>query len=148
MILHVSITIGDIKRVDIDSIHSLSAKEKKYIIKMLSGRLIADVDALPPGMQLKIKDEVIGAYPEKKPKRRRKRNLRKYKLELEFNRIRGSILERDGHTCQKCGRREHLHVHHVQPLGEGGDNSSNNLITLCRDCHKEEHAEEPVAKIM
>ena len=72
--------------------------------------------------QLKIKDEVIGSYPEKNqrgpgPGPLAPKKAQFTQIQLEFNRIRGNILERDGRTCQKCGRWERLHVHHVQPLG-------------------------------
>jgi hypothetical protein len=150
MVLHVSITIGNIKRVELDSLKSLSRKEKKHVVKVLSGRLIHDVDALPDEIQLKIKDEALGVNPDraKRVRKYKPRNLCKYKLELEFRKIRGNILERDDYTCQNCGARRYLHVHHKKPLSEGGDNSNSNLITLCKDCHKKEHAREPVVNIM
>lgn len=56
------------------------------------------------------------------------------------------VLERDNHTCRKCGRKQSsgLHVHHLtyryfheEPIGD--------LITLCRKCHEGEH-KKPVAK--
>lgn len=59
-------------------------------------------------------------------------------------------LERDGHTCQRCGinSEEHrekygmsLHVHHIVPWHEFDDheerNELSNLVTLCASCHGE-----------
>jgi 5-methylcytosine-specific restriction endonuclease McrA len=33
-----------------------------------------------------------------------------------------------------------LHVHHIIPIKMGGNNTLDNLITLCEDCHKKEHS--------
>lgn len=54
------------------------------------------------------------------------------------------IRKRDDYTCQICGKKfppfsPLLHVHHKIPLSQGGTNDSNNLITLCIDCHKDQH---------
>lgn len=34
-----------------------------------------------------------------------------------------------------------LNVHHIKPVSEGGGDEPENLITLCKDCHKEVHHE-------
>lgn len=34
-----------------------------------------------------------------------------------------------------------LNVHHIKPVSEGGDDKPENLITLCKECHKEIHRE-------
>ncbi|RZV12546.1 DNA directed RNA polymerase subunit P/RPABC4 [Natrinema hispanicum] len=57
-----------------------------------------------------------------------------------WNSIRKEVLERDGYQCKSCGETEkELHVHHVEPLSEGGSNSKNNLKTLCHPCHEDVH---------
>lgn len=76
---------------------------------------------------------------------RRIRNLKVYK---EWY---GACLERDDYTCQRCGSKENLEVHHVIPVGKIiKDNSIKNSkmaldipelwmlelgITYCVDCH-------------
>jgi 5-methylcytosine-specific restriction endonuclease McrA len=50
--------------------------------------------------------------------------------------MRGRALLRDGWTCQKCGSRDDLEVHHVDL--NANNNVIGNLLTLCADCHKEE----------
>jgi len=54
-----------------------------------------------------------------------------------------SVLERDDYTCQKCGSQENLHAHHIIPVSKDKSRSLdiNNGITLCKECHKEKHAE-------
>lgn len=56
--------------------------------------------------------------------------------------VRQYVLFRDGYKCQCCGRHGDgvkLHVHHKESRQTGGD-APNNLITLCKDCHKALHA--------
>ena len=52
-----------------------------------------------------------------------------------------NIKKRDGYRCTECEAVDvELHVHHVQPLSQGGSNEFENLITLCDYCHKERHS--------
>jgi len=51
-----------------------------------------------------------------------------------------TILEKANHTCEECGGAGmELHVHHVQPIGQGGSNSLDNLECLCKKCHEKIH---------
>jgi len=50
--------------------------------------------------------------------------------------IRLRILERDNHTCRKCGKINSKEVHHLIPYNLTKNNSDTNLITLCKRCHK------------
>lgn len=49
--------------------------------------------------------------------------------------VREEVFARDGNTCLKCGALDSLSLDHIQPLGSGGDNSTNNLQTLCTSCN-------------
>ena len=63
----------------------------------------------------------------------------KYKYHGEnWLRIRKSVLQRDNFTCQKCGSKEYLVVHHLIPYRLSGSDDLDNLITLCRRCHGRE----------
>lgn len=61
----------------------------------------------------------------------------------EYN-VRQYVLKRDNYACQCCGKHPtekngiKLHVHHKESRKTGG-NAPNNLITLCKDCHKALH---------
>ncbi len=49
-----------------------------------------------------------------------------------------SILRRDNFTCRYCGRAApgvELHVDHIIPVAEGGQNDEENLVTACQDCN-------------
>lgn len=50
-------------------------------------------------------------------------------------------LERDGRKCQQCDATSNLDVHHWEPYSISFDNSPDNLVTLCRECHKAKHEE-------
>lgn len=64
------------------------------------------------------------------------------------------ILYRDNFTCQDCGEFHalindfdmpipiddgQLEVHHILPVSKGGGDEQQNLITLCKKCHKKRH---------
>ena len=58
---------------------------------------------------------------------------------------RNRIKRRDGHTCQRCGAQDvDLEVNHIIPVAEGGDNSDDNLESLCIPCHSPETYEQTV----
>jgi len=54
--------------------------------------------------------------------------------------LRKQALKRDKFTCQKCRLNDEtgnkLEVHHITPLVFEGKDNINNLITLCRNCHR------------
>ena len=64
---------------------------------------------------------------------------------LGFYNVRQYVLFRDHYTCQCCGahgtakKPVKLHVHHIESRKTGG-NAPDNLITLCKNCHKLLHA--------
>lgn len=61
--------------------------------------------------------------------------------QLNFFNVREYVLHRDGHQCQHCKGKSKdpiLNVHHIESRKVGG-NSSQNLITLCKSCHKAYH---------
>src|SRR5262249_58796759 len=54
----------------------------------------------------------------------------------EWERIRDEVLARSRWTCQACGARTGLEVHHVLKRSQGGsDFDLDLLVTLCRACH-------------
>lgn len=69
-----------------------------------------------------------------------------YKQQLEhplWAKKRKTILERDNHTCQLCGSKEHLHIHHTiyKKGNKAWEYSNSVLITLCEECHKKVHSD-------
>lgn len=52
--------------------------------------------------------------------------------------VRFEVFKRDLFKCQYCGRSSPeviLHIDHIHPVAEGGDNYITNLITACADCN-------------
>ena len=69
------------------------------------------------------------------PKRRRVR------LDASaYRALQRKILERDGWRCQACGANSGLEVHHIERRSRLGEDSENNLITLCSECHRAIHS--------
>ena len=56
-----------------------------------------------------------------------------------YRRLMKRVLERDGWRCQKCGSLENLQVHHKIRRSQQGNDSLENLVTLCAYCHLAEH---------
>ena len=62
------------------------------------------------------------------------------RLDPEAYRIlRQQVLERDGWCCQACGARANLQVHHIEFRSRTGEDTEDNLITLCFACHSARH---------
>ncbi len=56
-----------------------------------------------------------------------------------YEELRQQVLRRDGWRCQGCGAPSHLEVHHRELRSQSGDDSEQNLITLCNACHSIVH---------
>jgi len=46
---------------------------------------------------------------------------------------------RDKNTCQQCGSKDHIEVHHIQHREDRGPDRPDNLICLCQKCHYDHH---------
>ena len=58
---------------------------------------------------------------------------------LSYEMLRQQILRRDGWRCQSCGTMTNLEVHHKAFRSHSGDDSEDNLITMCTACHARVH---------
>jgi 5-methylcytosine-specific restriction endonuclease McrA len=56
-----------------------------------------------------------------------------------YEQLRNQVLRRDGWRCQSCGAISNLEVHHQEFRSHSGDDSEQNLITLCTSCHAAVH---------
>jgi 5-methylcytosine-specific restriction endonuclease McrA len=56
-----------------------------------------------------------------------------------YDRLREQVLRRDGWKCQVCGTMSNLEVHHKEFRSQCGNDSEQNLITLCAACHAFAH---------
>lgn len=55
----------------------------------------------------------------------------------EWKAVAKVVKARDKHSCQSCGLKVGLSVHHILPRSDGGSDLPQNLITLCNTCHDE-----------
>jgi len=58
-----------------------------------------------------------------------------------YHRLMKQVLERDGWRCRKCGSLENLQIHHKMKRSQLGNDSLDNLVTLCVHCHMAEHGQ-------
>jgi 5-methylcytosine-specific restriction endonuclease McrA len=65
--------------------------------------------------------------------------------------VRGAVFRRDDYACTICGWKHadwnrsdprHLELHHKKEHARGGENTEENLVTLCTVCHDRVHAEQ------
>ena len=56
-----------------------------------------------------------------------------------YRELHRQVLERDQWHCQYCGSMAQLEVHHLTSRSRMGDDADENLITLCRPCHRNAH---------
>jgi len=67
--------------------------------------------------------------------------VRPVRLDAEaYRNLRRQIIERDGWRCQLCGSIAGVEVHHIQRRSRAGEDSDDNLITLCSACHRRAHS--------
>lgn len=55
-------------------------------------------------------------------------------------RLRRAVHDRDGWICVDCGDTEDLTLDHIHPWSKGGDDTFDNLRTLCRSCNSRKGA--------
>ncbi len=70
----------------------------------------------------------------KKPLSKKSRNKKKNDMELE--KIRPKVIERDHGKCILCGGAHYEEVHHIKYRSAGGKNNIENLCCLCWHCHR------------
>jgi 5-methylcytosine-specific restriction endonuclease McrA len=61
---------------------------------------------------------------------------RAYLRSERWQELRLLVLLRDNHACTQCGRTDNLEIHH-RTYERLGCETLSDLITLCRDCHRD-----------
>ena len=57
--------------------------------------------------------------------------------------VRYFVFARDNYTCQVCHKKNKiLHTHHIIYKSKGGSDRTDNLITVCTECHTHENHQE------
>jgi HNH endonuclease len=66
--------------------------------------------------------------------------LPRWRIDLvSYETLRQLVLRHNGWRCQSCGTMLNLEVHHQQFRSHSGNDSEENLITLCTQCHSRVH---------
>lgn len=56
---------------------------------------------------------------------------------LDINqKVKKDVWERDGHRCILCGNQEAMPNAHIIPRSANGMGIEENVVTLCRECHR------------
>jgi 5-methylcytosine-specific restriction endonuclease McrA len=99
-------------------------------------------------MSIEYGNEAIFRFP-KGTSRYESRKARKTAEDAERRRVYAAVDKRDGRACRLCGRKtspeatglfERGHRHHLQYRSKGGQDTTDNLLTLCAACHAGVHA--------
>lgn len=83
-----------------------------------------------------------------RPKKFKKQAYDKFLQSAKWKKIRKIVMERDYFTCQMCGSKEHLTVHHKTYVHHGDEeNHLGDLITWCDTCHKKFHSKKTIHRM-
>lgn len=67
-----------------------------------------------------------------------------------YQNLKQYILDRDNYSCQCCKKDSkkniELHIHHILFRSNGGTDTKNNLVTLCKPCHDKLHKKKDAQK--
>lgn len=84
--------------------------------------------------------------PRLQHKRGRKSNYRRTLNTEYWREVCRLVRVRDGHRCRRCGKNYGLEIHHTTYYVNGQSivghelEHMDRLITLCEDCHQQEHS--------
>ena len=81
------------------------------------------------------------SYSYRKTKKLKRMTQNEYLKTHHWELARCAVLKRDQDRCADCGdstEEKHLEVHHITNIRRGKENMED-LLTLCKDCHKERH---------
>lgn len=79
--------------------------------------------------------------PKRKAKTLRRLRQEEYKRYLQtdhWKQTRAEALRRANYTCNDCGSKSNLQVHHLTYARRGHERQSD-LVVVCRNCHKKRH---------
>lgn len=101
--------------------------EQISYLKLINERLLKE--------NIELKEQVL-KYNSKKRKYNKK-SIEERQIEKKYKQFRQEILKRDNFTCQECGSKYRLQVHHIKSRKDYPEliMDKDNCITLCISCH-------------
>lgn len=137
---------GMLRRATIDVSSTASPLWKQNAAERILGNLEAEVDrALPKWLNKLVADESNRDKIFKIIRAHRRRLLHfdrphRWGYPSNWKDVAHEIRKLDGFSCVSCSASNvELHVHHIVYASNFGTHQKNNLVTLCRKCHEEEH---------
>jgi hypothetical protein len=117
-----------------------------YIVFKLCDWIINEVD------EWKVKRNILsnpilryeyykGSYTARKMKKLKRMPYNEYLKTQHWELAKSAALKRDQNKCADCGdsgNEKSIEVHHITYIRRGKE-SLEDLMTLCKDCHKERH---------
>jgi 5-methylcytosine-specific restriction endonuclease McrA len=101
------------------------------------------------GIEFALVDTLLASNPIGAPfanRYYRRVNYRAYLRSERWRRTREKRLRIDRYKCTKCQSPFRLQVHHKTYERRGNENPRTDLVTLCAECHENEHREKIAAK--
>ncbi len=95
-------------------------------------------------MNIKQKERWLNHLKNKKKKVKKlsknswKKKYKKYLLSNEWAQLKIDLFEYRGKECEKCGETKYLQVHHLSYKNIFHEEPED-LMILCKSCHKKEH---------
>lgn len=101
--------------------------EQISYLKLINEKLLKE--------NIELKEQVL-KYNSKKRKYNKK-SIEERQIEKKYKQFRQEILKRDNFTCQECGSKYRLQVHHIKSRKDYPEliMDKDNCITLCISCH-------------
>jgi len=119
-----------------DRVAKIGKRYKGWILKNRKGKSDIEFYGKEKALEIAIKkSNVMTGTREGKNNPAWKDGRSEIPYPSEFNKaLRIKVKQRDNFQCQECGTIENLEVHHIDNNKTNCD--INNLITLCRSCHR------------
>ena len=84
------------------------------------------------------REDVLGCY-DKMARLKKWARSGKHKIDSKYKSRRAVKIKIAKNICEVCNLRQAYCMHHILPLCQGGNNSTNNLIAICEECHLKVH---------
>lgn len=113
-------------------------------------REIRFVKSILPISSVVIETATFDAHALKNPEVLQNKWLYQQGINYGFANTKAYVLHRDDYTCQHCkgkSKDKRLEVHHIVFRNQNGSDEETNLITLCKTCHDDLHAEKLKLKV-
>ena len=126
---------------------SLTTEERREKVLEVRARMIEDRNKRNGVKSTSQKNIVKKAWPttithtQKKTQNTVKKHIYNDNDSDEYHDFKNEVYAKDNCTCQKCGAKRHLQVHHIENYYDNPNKAMNtaNGTLLCKECHEDFH---------